>query len=159
MRAASREFVTYHKPQQERSAPMTSYICPASSEDSECEIAMQYNDGYNEILVSFANNIHTPEGGMHETGFKAALTRVLNAYGKKTNLLKEGESLSGEDCREGLTAVISVKLTNPQFEGQTKAKLGNSDMRTLVDSVVSDKLEQFLEENPAVGTHHTGKGA
>ena len=122
-----------------------------SREDSECEIAMQYNDGYNEILVSFANNIHTPEGGMHETGFKAALTRVLNAYGRKTNILKEGESVSGNDCREGLTAIISVKLTNPQFEGQTKAKLGNSDMRTLVDSVVSDKLEQFLEENPAVG--------
>ena len=122
-----------------------------SREDSECEIAMQYNDGYNEILVSFADNIHTPEGGMHETGFKAALTRALNAYGKKTNMLKEGENLSGEDCREGLTAVISVKLTNPQFEGQTKAKLGNSDMRTLVDSVVSDRLEQFLEENPAVG--------
>lgn len=120
-------------------------------EDSECEVALQYNDGYNEILVSFANNIHTPEGGMHETGFKAALTRVLNAYGRKTNILKEGESVSGEDCREGLTAIISVKLTNPQFEGQTKAKLGNSDMRTLVDSVVSDKLEQFLEENPAVG--------
>ena len=122
-----------------------------SREDSECEIAMQYNDGYNEILVSFANNIHTPEGGMHETGFKAALTRVLNAYGRKTNLLKDGESVSGDDCREGLTAIISVKLTNPQFEGQTKAKLGNSDMRTLVDGVVSDRLEQFLEENPAVG--------
>ena len=122
-----------------------------SREDSECEIAMQYNDGYNEILVSFANNIHTPEGGMHETGFKAALTRVLNAYGRKTNLLKDGESVSGDDCREGLTAIISVKLTNPQFEGQTKAKLGNSDMRTLVDSVVSDRLEQFLEENPTVG--------
>ena len=122
-----------------------------SREDSECEIALQYNDGYNEILVSFANNIHTPEGGMHETGFKAALTRVLNAYGRKTNILKEGESVSGDDCREGLTAIISVKLTNPQFEGQTKAKLGNSDMRTLVDSVVSDKLEQFLEENPTVG--------
>ena len=119
--------------------------------DSEAEIALQYNDGYNEIIVSFANNIHTPEGGMHETGFKAALTRVLNAYGRKTNVLKEGESLSGEDCREGLTAIISVKLTNPQFEGQTKAKLGNSDMRTLVDGVMQDKLEQFLEENPAVG--------
>lgn len=119
--------------------------------DSEAEIALQYNDGYNEIIVSFANNIHTPEGGMHETGFKAALTRVLNAYGRKTNVLKEGESLSGEDCREGLTAIISVKLMNPQFEGQTKAKLGNSDMRTLVDGVMQDKLEQFLEENPAVG--------
>ncbi len=119
--------------------------------DSMCEIAMQYHDGYNEILVSFANNIHTPEGGMHETGFKAALTRALNAYGKRTNILKEGDSISGEDCREGLTAIISVKLTNPQFEGQTKAKLGNSEMRTLVDSVVFDKLSQFLEENPAVG--------
>ena len=119
--------------------------------DSMCEIAMQYHDGYNEILVSFANNIHTPEGGMHETGFKAALTRALNAYGKRTNILEEGDSISGEDCREGLTAIISVKLTNPQFEGQTKAKLGNSEMRTLVDSVVFDKLSQFLEENPAVG--------
>ena len=145
-----REFVTYIN---RNKTPLHENVIYMSGEreDSECEIAMQYNDGYNEILVSFANNIHTPEGGMHETGFKAALTRVLNAYAKKANLLKDVESLSGEDCREGLTAVISVKLTNPQFEGQTKAKLGNSDMRTLVDSVVSDKLEQFLEENPAVG--------
>ena len=145
-----REFVTYIN---RNKTPLHENVIYMSGdrEDSECEIAMQYNDGYNEILVSFANNIHTPEGGMHETGFKAALTRALNAYGKKTNMLKEGENLSGEDCREGLTAVISVKLTNPQFEGQTKAKLGNSDMRTLVDSVVSDRLEQFLEENPAVG--------
>ena len=120
-------------------------------EDSTAEIAFQWNDSYNETLVSFANNIHTPEGGMHETGFKTALTRALNAYGHKAKILKDGDSLSGEDCREGLTAVISVKLTNPQFEGQTKAKLGNSEMRTLVDSVVSSKLEQFLEENPAVG--------
>ena len=119
--------------------------------DSMCEIALQYNDGYNEVIVSFANNIHTPEGGMHETGFKAALTRALNNYGKKSGILKEGDSISGEDSREGLTAVISVKLTNPQFEGQTKAKLGNSEMRTLVDSVVFDRLSQFLEENPAVG--------
>ncbi len=119
--------------------------------DSEAEIALQYNDSYNEIIVSFANNIHTPEGGMHETGFRTALTRVLNAYGTKTGILKNDDKLSGEDCREGMTAIISVKLTEPQFEGQTKAKLGNSEMRTLVDSVVSDKLEQFLEENPAVG--------
>ena len=118
--------------------------------DSEAEIALQYNDSYNEIIVSFANNIHTPEGGMHETGFRTALTRVLNAYGIKVGLLKNDDKLSGEDCREGITAIISVKLTEPQFEGQTKAKLGNSEMRTLVDSVVSDKLEQFLEENPAV---------
>ena len=119
--------------------------------DSEAEIALQYNDSYNEIIVSFANNIHTPEGGMHETGFRTALTRVLNAYGIKVGLLKNDDKLSGEDCREGITAIISVKLTEPQFEGQTKAKLDNSEMRTLVDSVVSDKLEQFLEENPAVG--------
>ena len=119
--------------------------------DSEAEIALQYNDSYNEVIVSFANNIHTPEGGMHETGFRTALTRVLNAYGTKAGILKNDDKLSGEDCREGMTAIISVKLTEPQFEGQTKAKLGNSEMRTLVDSVVSDKLEQFLEENPAVG--------
>ena len=119
--------------------------------DSEAEIALQYNDSYNEIIVSFANNIHTPEGGMHETGFRTALTRVLNSYGIKKGILKNDDKLSGEDCREGLTAIISVKLTEPQFEGQTKQKLGNSEMRTLVDSVVSDKLEQFLEENPAVG--------
>ena len=119
--------------------------------DSEAEIALQYNDSYNEVIVSFANNIHTPEGGMHETGFRTALTRMLNAYGTKVGILKNDDKLSGEDCREGMTAIISVKLTEPQFEGQTKAKLGNSEMRTLVDSVVSDKLEQFLEENPAVG--------
>ena len=115
------------------------------------EIALQYNDSYNEVIVSFANNVHTPEGGMHEEGFKRALTNVLNAYGKKTNLLKGDDKVSGEDCREGLTCVISVKLTEAQFEGQTKAKLGNSEIRTLVNNVVSDKLEQFLEENPAVG--------
>ena len=120
-------------------------------EDSEAEVALQYHDGYNETIVSFANNIFTPGGGMHETGFKTALTRVLNAYGKKTGMLKEGDSLSGEDCREGMTAVISVKLTNPQFEGQTKDKLGNSEMRTLVDSILQEKLTEFLEENPAIG--------
>ena len=118
--------------------------------DSVAEIAMQYNDSYNEMLVSFANNIHTPEGGMHETGFKTALTRVINAYGVKNGYLKGEEKLSGEDCREGLTAVISVKLTEPQFEGQTKAKLGNAEMRSLVDSVVADRFSQFLEENPTV---------
>ena len=123
-----------------------------SKEDSMAEIAMQYcEDSYNEIIVSFANNVHTPEGGMHEEGLKRALTNVLNAYGKKAKLLKDEEKVSGEDCREGLTCVISVKLTEAQFEGQTKAKLGNSEMRTLVNAVVSDKLEQFLEENPAVG--------
>ena len=122
-----------------------------SREDSMAEVAMQYNDGYNEMMVSFANNVHTPEGGMHEEGFKRALTSVLNAYGRKIKLLKDDEKVSGEDCREGLTVVISVKLTEAQFEGQTKAKLGNSEMRTLVNAIVSEKLETFLEENPAVG--------
>ena len=122
-----------------------------AKEDSMAEVAMQYNDGYSEIIVSFANNVHTPEGGMHEEGFKRALTNVLNAYGRKIKLLKDDEKVSGEDCREGLTAVISVKLTEAQFEGQTKAKLGNSEIRTLVNNVVSDKLETYLEENPAVG--------
>ena len=120
-------------------------------DDSMAEIALQYNDSYNETILSFANNVHTPEGGMHETGLKAALTRVLNQYGQKMKLLKEDEKVSGEDCREGLTCVISVKLTDAQFEGQTKAKLGNSEIRTLVDNLVSEKLEQFLEEHPAVG--------
>ena len=122
-----------------------------SREDSMAEGAMQYNDGYNEVMVSFANNVHTPEGGMHEEGFKRALTSVLNAYGRKIKLLKDDEKVSGEDCREGLTVVISVKLTEAQFEGQTKAKLGNSEMRALVNAIVSEKLETYLEENPAVG--------
>ena len=122
-----------------------------SRDGSTAEVAIQWNDGFNELLVSFANNIHTPEGGMHETGFKSALTYVLNAYGKEKKLLKDEDNISGDDVREGITAVISVKLENPQFEGQTKAKLGNSDIRTLVDSVVKDKLMLFLEENPAVG--------
>ena len=145
-----REFVSFIN---QNKTPLHSEVIYMKCErsDSEAEIALQYNDSYNEVIVSFANNIHTPEGGMHETGFRTALTRVLNAYGTKAGILKNDEKLSGEDCREGMTAIISVKLTEPQFEGQTKAKLGNSEMRTLVDNVVSDKLEQFLEENPAVG--------
>ena len=115
------------------------------------EVALQYNDSYNEVIVSFANNVHTPEGGMHEEGFKRALTNVLNAYGKKIGVLKNDDKVSGDDCREGLTCVISVKLTDAQFEGQTKAKLGNSEIRTLVNAIVSEKLEIYLEENPAVG--------
>jgi len=119
--------------------------------DAIAEIAMQYNDSYNETILSFANNIHTPEGGMHETGFKTALTRVLNAYGTKYGLIKtDADKVSGEDCREGLSCVISVKLTEAQFEGQTKAKLGNARIRTLVDSVVNEQLSEFLEENPQV---------
>ena len=120
-------------------------------EDSMAEVAMQYTDSYSEVILSFANNIHTPEGGMHEEGFKRALTNALNTYGRKAKILKEDEKVSGDDCREGLTCVISVKLTDAQFEGQTKAKLGNSEIRTLVNSVVSEKLEIFLEEHPAVG--------
>ena len=120
-------------------------------EDSMAEVAFQYTDSYNETILSFANNVHTPEGGMHETGLKQALTTTLNAYGTKKGLLKEGDTIKGEDYREGLTCVISVKLTDAQFEGQTKAKLGNSEIRTLVNAVVSEKLEIFLEENPAVG--------
>ena len=145
-----REFVTYINRNKTPVHEGVVYM-QGDRSDSTAEVAIQWNDGYNENMVSFANNIHTPEGGMHETGFKTALTRVLNAYGHKAKLLKDDETLSGEDVREGITAVISVKLTNPQFEGQTKAKLGNSEMRTLVDSVVSSKLDQFLEENPVVG--------
>ena len=122
-----------------------------SRDDSMAEVALQYHDGYNETILSFANNIHTPEGGMHEEGFKRALTNVLNAYGRKIGMLKNDDKISGEDCREGLTCVISVKLTEAQFEGQTKAKLGNSEIRTLVNNIVSDRLEIFLEENPQVG--------
>ena len=120
-------------------------------EDSVAELAFQYTDSYSETILSFANNVHTPEGGMHETGFKQALTTTLNAYGRKMNLLKDGDEIKGEDYREGLTCVISVKLTDAQFEGQTKAKLGNSEIRTLVSAIVSEKLSEFLEENPAVG--------
>lgn len=120
-------------------------------EDSVAELAFQYTDSYSETILSFANNVHTPEGGMHETGFKQALTTTLNAYGRKMNILKDGDEIKGEDYREGLTCVISVKLTDAQFEGQTKAKLGNSEIRTLVSAIVSEKLAEFLEENPAVG--------
>ncbi len=115
------------------------------------EVAMQYTDDYNEIILSFANNIHTIEGGTHETGFKSGLTRVINDYARKNNLLKEKESnLSGEDTREGLRAVISVKVEEAQFEGQTKTKLGNSDARTLVENALNDKFAAFLEENPRI---------
>ncbi len=146
-----REFVAFIN---ENKTPLHDSVIYMSGakEDSMAEIAMQYSeDSFSEIIVSFANNVHTPEGGMHEEGLKRALTTVLNAYGKKANIFKGEEKVSGDDCREGLTCVISVKLTEAQFEGQTKAKLGNSEMRTLVNNVVSDKLEQFLEENPAVG--------
>ena len=144
-----REFVTYINRNKTPLHEEVIYLSGAKG-DSTAEIAMQYNDGYNETLVSFANDIHTPEGGMHETGFKAALTRVLNAYGLKYGMIKDGDKVSGEDVREGITAVISVKLTEAQFEGQTKAKLGNAHIRTLVDSIVSDQLAVYLEEHPVV---------
>lgn len=119
--------------------------------DSIAEIAMQYNDSYNELILSFANNIHTTDGGTHETGFKNALTRVFNDYGKRFNLLKDSDkNLSGEDVREGLTAIISIKLTECEFEGQTKGKLGNMEARPLVEGLITDKLTVFFEENPSV---------
>lgn len=122
-----------------------------SRDGSMAEVALQYTDSYSETLISFANNINTVEGGTHETGFKSALTRVLNDYGRKNNLIKENEkAFSGEDVREGLTAIISVKLQEAQFEGQTKGKLGNSDMRTLVETMMNDRLTTFFEENPSV---------
>ncbi len=120
-----------------------------SKGDAIAEVAMQYNDGFSEILVSFANDIHTPEGGMHETGFKTALTRVINAYGQKNNIIKGDDKVSGDDVREGISAVISVKLPEAQFEGQTKQKLGNAYIRTLVDSIVNDQLTEYFEEHPA----------
>ncbi len=117
--------------------------------DASAEIAIQYNDGYNEFMLSFANDVRTPEGGMHETGFKTALTRVLNNYGTKNGIIKGDDKVSGEDCREGITAIISVKLTDAQFEGQTKAKLGNAYIRTMVDQIVMDQLTTYFEEHPA----------
>jgi len=119
-----------------------------SKGDASAEIAIQYNDGYQEFMLSFANEVNTPEGGMHETGFKTALTRVLNNYGTKNGIIKGDDKVSGEDCREGITAIISVKLTDAQFEGQTKAKLGNAYIRTLVDSLVNDQLATYFEEHP-----------
>lgn len=118
--------------------------------DSFAEIALQYNDSYNEIILSFANNIHTKDGGSHETGFKNALTKVINEYGKKMGLLKEKERLTGDDVREGLTAIISVKLTECEFEGQTKGRLGNPEVKPFIEKLIMEKLMNFLEENPAV---------
>ncbi len=142
-----REYVTWLN--QNKTAVHEDVIYMAGQkDDSMVEVAMQYNDGYAENIVSFANDVRTPEGGMHEEGFKRALTNALNAYGKKANILKNDDKVSGEDCREGLTCVIAVKLTEAQFEGQTKAKLGNASIRTLTMSVVSEKLEEYLEENP-----------
>ena len=144
-----REFVTYLNRSKDPIHSDVIYMVGQKG-DSICELALQYHDGYSENIVSFANNVHTPEGGMHETGLKTALTATLNTYAAKLNILKEGDEVKGEDYREGLTCVISVKLIDAQFEGQTKAKLGNSEIRTLVAGVVSDKLSIYLEEHPAV---------
>lgn len=129
--------------------PEVVYLSEIGSEN-EVEIAIQYNDSYNEVIYAYANNINTEEGGAHLDGFKAALTKIVNEYGVKTGALKENEKLTGDDVREGLTAIISVKLQEPQFEGQTKTKLGNSEMRTLVSRIVCEKLGEYFEENPKV---------
>lgn len=147
-----RSFVEYlHKTRDlETLHPDVIYL-KGQTEGGEAEVALQYNSSYNELLLSFANNVNTPDGGTHEEGFKSALTRVFNDYGRSHGLLKEkDDSLSGTDVREGLICVISVKLKEAQFEGQTKAKLGNTEIRTLVSGMVYEKLTEFFEENPAV---------
>ena len=149
-----REFVTYLNKNKELLQPVPLYFSGArmegDAETASVEVAMQYNDGYNELIMTYANNIATHEGGSHLMGFKAALTRVVNDYARKFNFLKATDApLSGDDIREGLTAIISVKLEEPQFEGQTKTKLGNADIRPLVDGAVADKLSEYLAENPA----------
>jgi len=142
-----REFVTWSNRHKTALHPDVIYMS-GSKDDASAEIALQYNDGYNESMQSFANDVRTPEGGMHETGFKTALTRVLNNYGVKNGIIKGDDKVSGEDCREGITAIISVKLTDAQFEGQTKAKLGNAYIRTLVEQIVGEKLTEYFEEHP-----------
>ena len=144
-----REFVRYLNKHKTPIHEEVIYLSGAKG-DAVAEIALQYNDGFNETLVSFANDIHTPEGGMHETGFKTALTRVINTYGQKNNIIKGDDKVSGEDVREGISAVISVKLPEAQFEGQTKQKLGNAYIRTLVDGIVNDQLAVYFEEHPQV---------
>ena len=144
-----REFVRWYNRHKTPIHEQVIYMSGSKGDDT-AEVALQYNDSFNSNIVSFANDIHTPEGGMHEEGFKRALTNVLNAYGVKKGYIKGDDKVTGDDVREGLTAIVSVKLTEAQFEGQTKAKLGNASMRTLVDAIVSDKLMQFLDENPVV---------
>ena len=145
-----KSFVEYLHKKKEPIHPEVLYFS-ARNGDSTAEVAMQYTDGYNEVILSFANNIRTVDGGMHETGFKNALRKVFNDYGREHKILKDNDKdLSGEDVREGLTAVISVKLTDAEFEGQTKTKLGNTEMRTMVDKMLYEKLKTYFEENPAV---------
>ncbi|MBQ5667526.1 MAG: DNA topoisomerase IV subunit B, partial [Oscillospiraceae bacterium] len=145
-----KSFVEYLHKKKEPIHPEVLYFS-ARNGDSTAEVAMQYTDGYNEVILSFANNIRTVDGGMHETGFKNALRKAFNDYGREKKLLKDNDKdLSGEDVREGLTAVISVKLTDAEFEGQTKTKLGNTEMRTMVDKMLYEKLKTYFEENPQV---------
>ncbi len=145
-----REFAEFLNRNKEPLHPGVIYV-NSVKDTCEAEVAMQYNDGYSEMIVSFANNINTTEGGTHETGFKAALTKVINDYARKTGMLKENEpNLKGEDTREGLSCVISVKVTEAQFEGQTKTKLGNSEIRNVVEKMINEKLTEFFDENPSV---------
>nr|AAB41130.1 DNA gyrase subunit B [Clostridium acetobutylicum ATCC 824] len=147
-----KSFVSYLNRNKEVVFKEPIYVEGSIDSNYSVEIALQYNDGYNENIFSFANNIHTIEGGTHLAGFKTALTRVINDYAKKFGYLKENDkNLSGEDIREGLTAVVSVKLTEPQFEGQTKTKLGNTEVRGIVDSIISERVSTYLEENPQIG--------
>ena len=144
-----REFVTFTNRHKTPLHTDVIYMNGAKG-DASAEIAIQYNDGFTESIQSFANDVRTPEGGMHETGFKTALTRVLNNYGAKNGIIKGEDKVSGEDCREGITVIVSVKLTDAQFEGQTKAKLGNAYIRTLVEQIVGDQLATYFEEHPSV---------
>lgn len=144
------EFVDYLNKNKETLFPGTVYV-DVVNDDNEVEIAFQYNNGYNEIINSYANNINTEEGGTHLEGFKNSLTKIINDYGKNNRILKDTEKLSGDDVREGLTAIISVKLKDPQFEGQTKTKLGNSEMRKIVSDAMQEKFGDYLEENPSIG--------
>ena len=143
-----KEFVSYLNRGKTPLYPEIVY-CEGNRDGVSVEVALQHNDGYNEGVYSFVNNITTPEGGTHLTGFRNALTKTFNAYAKANKLIKESDSLSGEDIREGLTAIVSVKLEEPQFEGQTKQKLGNAYIRTLVDGIVNDQLSTYFEEHPA----------
>lgn len=153
-----KEFVEYLNRNREKMHEQPIYV-EGSKDSITCEIALQYNDSYTENIYSFANNIHTHEGGTHESGFKSALTRIINDYARKMNLMKDNNSnLSGDDVREGLTAIISVKIPEPQFEGQTKTKLGNSEVRSIVESVFSEKFMEFLNENPMISKKVVEKG-
>ena len=143
------EFVDYLNKDKETILPAPIYV-DVTNPNNEVEIAFQFNTGYNEIINSYANNINTEEGGTHLVGFKNAITKIINDYGKNNRILKESEKLSGEDVREGITAIVSVKLTDPQFEGQTKTKLGNSEMRKVVEDAMEDKFGAYLEENPSI---------